>query len=268
LDHNFHLVTSPHLQNAIHSIWQTDGATTYKEEAILPKGIVEIIFDLGSSNPIHAIINDDKKQLSKYFINGFNTTSINIQLPAHQAFLGVRLHPAAVKNVTDVPAKEFVNANIDLMLIKPMFNTLWHQLLHCKTFSQRVTLITDVFSASLIELTPREKLLNNFLSDHNSFIPSVKELAKALCYTPRHLSRKVYDITGMNTEEVLLYKKYLHAISLIHTTDFSLTQIAYSSRFSDQSHFIKTFKAFSQITPGQYVINKSHLPGHLYKHVR
>ena len=60
---------------------------------------------------------------------------------------------------------------------------------------------------------------------------SVTELANSLCYSPRQLSRKMTEATGMNTEEILLYKKYLHAVHLIHHTDLSLTKIAYQSQF-------------------------------------
>ena len=97
---------------------------------------------------------------------------------------------------------------------------------------------------------------------------SVKELAQSLCYSPRQLSRKMAEATGMNTEEILLYKKYLHAVHLMHHTDWSLTQIAYQSNFSDQSHFIKSFKTYTKMTPGEYRAGKSYVKGHIFENVR
>ena len=82
------------------------------------------------------------------------------------------------------------------------------------------------------------------MNNPNPDITDVKELAGKLCYSTRHLSRKFYDLAGMNTEDVLLYKKYLHAVHLIHSTNLSLTAIAHQSNFADQSHFIKTFSGF------------------------
>ena len=76
------------------------------------------------------------------------------------------------------------------------------------------------------------------------------------------------EATGMNTEEVLLYKKYLHAVHLIHYTDLSLTKIAYQSNFSDQSHFIKSFRNYTNMTPGEYKGSKSIVQGHVYHDVR
>ena len=97
---------------------------------------------------------------------------------------------------------------------------------------------------------------------------SVKDLANSVCYSPRQLSRKMAEATGMNTEEILLYKKYLHAMHLIHHTDLSLTKIAYQSNFSDQSHFIKSFKTFTNMTPGDYKKSKGYVKGHIYENVR
>jgi AraC-like DNA-binding protein len=111
-------------------------------------------------------------------------------------------------------------------------------------------------------------MLNHFVSGTDQHDATVIEIARSLCYSPRQLSRKMAEATGMNTEEVLLYKKYLHAMHLIHHTDLPLTKIAYQSHFSDQSHFIKSFRAYSGMTPGEYKADKSRMQGHIYENVR
>ena len=63
--------------------------------------------------------------------------------------------------------------------------------------------------------------MNHFLCDTNQHDLSVAQLADSLCYSPRHLGRKILEATGMNTEEILLYKKYLHAVHLMHHADLS-----------------------------------------------
>ena len=110
--------------------------------------------------------------------------------------------------------------------------------------------------------------MNDFIYSIHQHGLSVTELADSLCYSPRHLSRKLFEATGMNTEGVLLYKKYLHAVDFVHQAELSLTEIAYQSNFSDQSHFIKTFRAYTEITPGEYKRNKSYVKGHLFENVR
>ena len=108
---------------------------------------------------------------------------------------------------------------------------------------------------------------DSFLQGHTSSPLSVPQLAKQFCYSSKQLSRKLYELAGMNTEQVLLYKKYLQAVHLMHTSQLSLTEIAYSCHFSDQSHFIKTFKTLSHLTPNEYRQSKSNVPAHIFQNV-
>ena len=88
------------------------------------------------------------------------------------------------------------------------------------------------------------------------------------CAIPRANYHGKFETTGMNTEEILLYKKYLHAVHLMHHTNLLLTKVAYQSHFSDQAHFIRSFKAYTQLTPGKYNRNKSNVKGHIFENVR
>ena len=252
----------------IHAIWQTERVHTGHEEYIIPKGVVEVIFNFGDSLAFPAQLGTKLNQLSSCFINGFNTAPIRLQLPNHQVFFGVIFQPLATKRIFKTPASEFSDITVDLIHLHPAFHSLWHQLAEQSNFPGRVSVFLGWLRKNLIDWQPQEQLMNNFLYDVNRGQPSVAELAGSLCYSPRHLSRKLAEVTGMNTEELLLYKKYLHATELIQQDKLSLTEIAYQSRFSDQSHFIKTFKAYAEITPGEYRRAKSMVKGHIYKDVR
>ena len=268
MNSNHYIPKETCFKNVIHSIWQVDHFTSFHEEHIIPKGIVEIIFNFSDCSPILAQLDSTKYHLPNCFINGFNTIPIQVQLPKQQVFFGVQLQPLAIKKIFGSPACEFLNITVDLTLLDSTFHSLWHQLAEQDNFNNRVSVFLSWVKQNFIEWHPQEQLINNFLYAVNQHDLSVKELAKTLCYSPRHLSRKIFEATGMNTEEILLYKKYLHAVHLIHHTDLPLTAIAYQSQFSDQSHFIKSFKAYTKMTPGEYRGNKSYVKGHVYKDVR
>lgn len=234
----------------------------------MPKGIVEVIFNFSNGTAIPARVGEKQHALAPCFINGFNTAPLQVQLPEHQQFFGVQLQPLAVKKIFGIPACEFSDTVVDLNLLGPGFQSLWHQLAEQKSFDARVAVFSTWLERKLPAWQPQENLVNNFLSAIDMHGLSVKELAHSLCYSPRQLSRKMAEATGMNTEEILLYKKYLHAVHLIHHTDWSLTQIAYQSNFSDQSHFIKSFKTYTRMTPGEYRAGKSYVKGHIFENVR
>jgi len=229
----------------------------------MPKGVVEIIFNFSEGTFVHAKMGDTQYQLGRCFINGYNRSPIQMQLPRQRCFFGVELQPIAVKRLLKIPAVEFADLPADLALIDPSFNQLWHRLA-AAGFNERVSIISNWAEKFSIEHDPRELMLNDFLHSSAMLSINVPELAKTLCWSPRHMSRKILEITGMNTEETLLYKKYLHAVALMHHSGLSLTQIAYDSHFTDQSHFIKIFRSFAQMTPGHYRRNKGFIQGHIF----
>jgi AraC-like DNA-binding protein len=268
LNSNIFIPPSPHLKNLIHAIWQTGGDTPFKTEQIIPKGIIEVIFNFSDAAPISARVGEKQYQISRCFINGFNQVPVRLLLPERQMFLGVQFQPLAVKKLLGIPAGEFSNVIVDLSLLDSTFGSLWHQLADKHDFNERVDILCGWMQKNVPDWRPQEQMLNHFLSGTDQHDSTVNEIARSLCYSPRQLSRKMAEATGMNTEELLLYKKYLHAVHLIHDTDLSLTKIAYESHFSDQSHFIKSFKAYSGMTPGQYKAGKSMVMGHIYENVR
>jgi AraC-like DNA-binding protein len=249
-------------------MWQVDRFNSLHKEQIIPKGVVEIIFNFSNGSPINAQLGARNCNVPNCFINGFNTTSIRLDLPRQQVFFGIQLQPSAVKMIIGAPASVFADQLVDLTLLSPAFDSLWHQLAEQKDFAARVAVFCNWVTRKCLDTQAREKLINDFLYGTTRHDVSVKDLATELCYSPRHLSRKIFDATGMNTEEMLLYKKYLHAIHLIHHSNLPLTKIAYQCRFADQSHFIKTFKAYSGLTPGEYNRRKGYLPGHIFQNVR
>ncbi|MEP6595161.1 MAG: helix-turn-helix transcriptional regulator [Ginsengibacter sp.] len=248
MNSNFCIPQTANLKTVIHSIWQVENFGSFHKEQIIPKGIVEIIFNFSESSLIPAQLGNGQYHLSSCFINGFNTAPIVIQLPKQHVFFGVRLQPLAIKKIFGIPACEFSDIAVDLTPLDSTLHSLWHQLAEQNKFDTRVSIFCSWIQRKFPDWKPREKLINNFLCSINQHDLSITELANSLCYSPRHLSRKVFEATGMNTEELLLYKKYLHAVHLIHHTELSLTEIAYQSHFSDQSHFIRSFKAYAKMT--------------------
>ena len=267
MDNKIYIPQHPRIKSVIHSIWQVDRCSSFQTEYIIPKGVVEIIFNF-SDSPVAAAFGEHQHCLARCFINGFNRVPIRIQPPKRQVFFGIHLQPLAAKRLFKTPAGQFADVPIDLTLISPDLKSLWHQLADQTDFDDRVNIFCKWVEARSFDWQPREEWMNNFLSDIHQHDLSVKELAGIICYSPRQLSRKIFEATGMNTEEALHYKKYLHAVHLMHHTDLLLTAIAYQANFSDQSHFIKSFKAYTQLTPGEYSRNKGYVKGHIYQNVR
>lgn len=79
----------------------------------------------------------------------------------------------------------------------------------------------------------------------------------------RQLRRLSNEWLGMNTEEFILYNRYLSSLHFLHNSDLSLTQIDLEAGYYDQSHFIREFKSYTDLTPKEYQSSNTCLPGHI-----
>ncbi|WP_460677257.1 helix-turn-helix domain-containing protein [Hymenobacter coalescens] len=259
--------TSP-LHDVLRQCWQMEReAATQAQETIIPKGLVEVIFNLNDRGPVTAQIETRAFQLPRCFLSGFNSVPVHTYMPRQHALFGVVLHPTAAVSLFHLQAADFVNQCLDLTLVHAPLLDLWHQLMEQPHFAERVALVQRWLLPRRPAPTAQEQLLNRYLNGAAAPDLTVPALADQLCYSPRQLARKLQALTGMNTEQTLLYQKYRHAVELMHTTDWSLTEIAHASRFVDQAHFSRTFRAFAHLAPREYRRRKSHLPSHLFTEV-
>src|SRR5581483_2572866 len=109
MNNHFFIPIESHVKTMVHSFWQTERETNFSVETIIPKGVVEIIFNFTQHEKIEAEIAGKNYSLNRCFINGFNTYPIDVHLPRIQSFFGVRFHPVAIRKIFGVPAGEFSN---------------------------------------------------------------------------------------------------------------------------------------------------------------
>lgn len=267
MENYFVIPQSPLIKDTVCSFWQVQSQNHHTLcETVLPKGIIEIIFSFETTQ-LYARINEQSLTVPRCFIQGFLTSPVQLQYTGRQTLFGVVLSPTAIKHIFHFPPNEFANRFIDLTLMDNSIYSLWHRLGEQNSFDDRVKTFATWLTQRLPQFTEREKAFNTFLKTHYDTHLSVSDIADRFCYSSKQLSRKLYELSGMNTEQTLLYKKYLQSIHLMHCSELSLTNIAYSCHFSDQSHFIRIFKSLSRLTPKEYRQRKSHVEGHIFENV-
>lgn len=99
------------------------------------------------------------------------------------------------------------------------------------------------------------KELKETIQDYvdTNFSLSLKGISKELDIHPAHLSRafsKYFD--DLSFGEYIRKLRIEKAIDLMETTQYSLTEIAFLTGFSDQSHFNRIFKKHAGIQPSIY----------------
>ena len=78
------------------------------------------------------------------------------------------------------------------------------------------------------------------------------DLAKIADIHPVHLSRDFSKYFHTTLGDYIRQLKVQQALSLMPNKDLSLTEISAQCNFSDQSHFIRTFKSYQHMTPLSY----------------
>lgn len=97
------------------------------------------------------------------------------------------------------------------------------------------------------------KELKERIQDHIDTSLTLKELSKSLDVNPSYLSREFSrHFNSLNFGEYIRRQRIEKAIELMANPSYSLTDIAYYTGFSDQSHFSRIFKKHTGCSPLEY----------------
>ena len=245
-------------------MWEVNGQPDAKE-IILPQGVVEIVFNFADEMSGILPYQQTREKVSRCFIQGMHTHLVHSQCIGLHHLFGMHVYPHRVQQWLGISPAELNNITVDLTLIHPFFNQLWHQLREADSFEKRVCVIEKELPVLQQENNQRSEQLSILFQQKGSHsFQSVDELARQVYYSPRQLNRVVHQLFGFSAEELTVYKKFIESVKLIHNENSSLTSIAYEAGFYDQAHFCRVFKSYTGFTPNQYKKQKSHQPFHLY----
>lgn len=93
------------------------------------------------------------------------------------------------------------------------------------------------------------RVCENYIKNHIYERISVEQLSELTALNPNYLSSMFKAITGFSVLDFINKEKIEEARKLLITTDRSLTDISNLLLFCDQSHFTKTFKKYTGVTP-------------------
>lgn len=98
------------------------------------------------------------------------------------------------------------------------------------------------------------KQIAEYIDEHLDTNLKVINLAKIAQISPCHFIRIFKNTTGKTPHQYILQKRLEKARFLLHQENTSISKIAVTVGFCDQSHFTRCFKRTYGITPRQYMI--------------
>lgn len=84
----------------------------------------------------------------------------------------------------------------------------------------------------------------------------IDDIASTFNMSRSLFNRKVKAILGCPPIDLVVNMRIKHALSLLETTDYNISEIAYRSGFNDPRYFSRIFKKMTGKTPKQYQQNK------------
>ena len=164
--------------------------------------------------------------------------------------LGVQFRSAALRSVFGLNANELTDRNIPLGdLVK---TSLTGQLLEGRSVGQQVACLSRFLLSQLQRGTDEDRRLDVAagMLQRGQGIPSVLQ---ALRLSKRSLERLFLSHIGITPILYLRICRFQASLALMRSGGVrSLTDLAYSLGYFDQSHFIRDFKLFSGASPGIY----------------
>ena len=165
--------------------------------------------------------------------------------------------PYALISLFGVQAHELTDKPIDLNLLFPQKNIVYQEkLLNAVTVEDMITLLDD-FIFNLITKSKTECSLIKYATTQIANNPSKESLLvvqKELHITERTFQRLFERNIGVAPT---LYRRICQFNSaftqLNNRRRYKLSDIAYQNGYADQSHYIRSFKEFTNITPTEYL---------------
>lgn len=258
----------PHkLRGLVHAIWkQQAGAMDWQ---ILPSGFVELIFMLGPAVPEV----EGKRVGGKFnptrsfcFLSGLHTKPLYLSFPRFET-MGVQMHPLAIKAIFGIPCSELRDWAVDGELILDDMERIEQCMKAEGDFLSKARYMEDY----LFELITESEQLKTALKMKRTLEDMSDQMARGTSVDPEeftgysrsHTHRLFTDWFGLSARQCLNLHQFLRSMHSLHLSSKRLTDIALMNGYYDQSHFIRNFRKYTNMTPGKYRDQKTNVPGQL-----
>jgi AraC-like DNA-binding protein len=194
---------------------------------------------------------------------GQTTSFREMHIVGKFTMVGACLYPYAIPLLFRLPAAELTNAAFDFYAVEGGRESrlLKERVFEADSFIEKIQHLTNYFLNKASRVTVVEKGIQGCVQDiiQRGGQPDVQQITHQLGISIRQAERKFNESVGFSPKLFSRLVRF-HSSLKFSGTDHSLTDIAYSSGYFDQSHFIREFRQFSGMSPGRYFrLTPSHL---------
>ncbi|HWK22954.1 MAG TPA: AraC family transcriptional regulator [Ureibacillus sp.] len=239
--------TSPHFQSSIAYVYllKTLEDDNGKKALLpgIPDGCIDLIFNLDGDYFDCLLVPSPKKRK----LITFNPSS---------TYLGIRLFPLQDLFTFQVSLKEINSEDaLPLFEVAAYLLPFYERLLLTKTFEEHLQLLESFLSTCSIQThnycpTILTSCIKKIIHHHGNL--QVKDLERFSGYSERYLRMLFQNELGIAPKTFLQQINFQYIVSDIVKGEFLIENQLNENRYYDTSHFYKTFKKFTNMTPVEY----------------
>lgn len=198
------------------------------------------------------------KKLSELFLYGQTLVPVSLDVRGLHKYIVVQLYPFASKYLLDIYPKELNDDCYDLLQVGYIkIENYRNQLIETNDLNVQIAIILNLMrhlikSHKVSENDNVEKAISIILSNKGQI--KIKDLLEKVYITERTLERNFLSHTGLTPKQFSKIIQFQSSINKLNQTTYnSLLDVGLEGGFSDQSHFIRTFKKYTGQTPSYYL---------------
>ncbi|SFG80337.1 helix-turn-helix domain-containing protein [Pedobacter insulae] len=242
-----------YLKKYIRYFWSCDLADYRSEEIIYFDNYADkyprLVFQVDDRPQLKS---DENKDIPKTYICGIETYPSFTSVQANFSHFGVSFNPFALTEIFKVAPNLVVNQNVDLNDLG--YTNLLSKLADAKCHARRIeimcrfvedqTTYKRIVNPDVIQI-----VLNNELVEQRDLF----NLQKKYKVTERTMERLFKSAIGVSPKTFQRLARFEKTLALLKSHDYNNSaNVGYLLDYTDQSHFIKDFKQFTNITPAQF----------------
>jgi AraC-like DNA-binding protein len=205
------------------------------------------------------IVRPHNKVMPEIFIYGQTIQPIELEINGPYSIIVFQLYPFVLKSFFNVDPQSinddcyYLNESMGVNI-----NELVSNLMNSDSIEQRVEIISGLLlhyfekQKQDLDFNIRQAIEIIILSNGQERIQSIAEKSGL---NLRTFERRFLTVTGLTAKQFAKIIQFQTSLQQLTVKDYKkLTDIVYENGFSDQSHFIRVFKAFTGKTPKTFKI--------------
>lgn len=212
----------------------------------VPDGCIDILFDCDSRQPNAKVC-------------GTPLRAKRVELLDRHRYFGVRFRPGVIPDFVANLAEDLAEQEVDLCDVLPCGQQIIEQIAQATTLGTQAAVFNRLAGHALAQQPPglSGKLVELILARRGDI--RVHQLEAMSGYTSRTLQRQFRQDTGITPKTFCRIIRCQAALSSLTANNaLACSELALELGFTDQSHFMRDFKALVSTTPNDYQRRVAH----------